>query len=597
MDQSWYRRLALVVVLLAAAIYYSLPSIIYFSLPAETRRSEKAVKEHIPSWLPETRFNFGIDLQGGLHLVMGVDTEKAVLDAADRFASAVYDELEDDGVTLEKARREGSVPEVTFVMKSEGDWAALKEVLDGWRPAYAVMNRSGTTVVVGMADERREEIASEAVDQALKTIGNRINQTGTKEPDVRKRGSDSILIQLAGVTKEDQANVRDNVIGRTAQLELKIVDETNPYFATLASAEDKPDSVSLRSDSMGSSTRDATNRPFLVGTNREELKAFLAKHERELPPDLEAGIEEVTPRGGVGEPEYYTYLFDRRPGITGDFLESASVSFDPEKNSYQVNMSFDRKGAVIFENLTRENVGRQMAIVLDGAVSSAPRIDEPIPNGRARISIGGGRTRDEALVEAKDLALVLKAGALPAPVTVQEERTVGATLGDDAVSKGQMALLVALVGVLAIMFIYYRGAGFVGVIALVVNMIYLFAGLAIAGVTLTLPGIAGLALTIGMAVDANIIQFERIREELRSGKAARAAVDAGFDKAFSAIFDANVTTLLACVVLGQFGSGPIRGFAVTLGIGVIINTFTAVIVPRLGLDYFTRGRRVKALSI
>lgn len=596
MEQSWYRRLVLVAVVLVVAVYYSLPSLIYFTADPEVRRSAKQVEKLIPEFLPDTRFNLGIDLQGGLHLVMGVDTEKAVQDTADRVASDIYEAMDEKGSPLEKARREGDAPEITLVLKQGNDWSALKGVLDEWRESWTVLSRSGKQIMLGMLAERQDQIRSDAVDQALKTIRNRIDESGTKEPEVRRRGDRSILIQLAGLTLEDQENVRDNVIGRTAQLEFKIVDESNPYFEDIAADESKPAQVELQFDSSGSSQRDASNRSFLVSADRTALREFLASHESELPPDREVGIEEFRATADAA-PQYRTYLLDRRPGITGEYLENAFPSFNSEDNSYEVNMRFDRKGAVIFEKLTRENVGRQMAIVLDGIVDSAPVIQGPIPGGNARITLGGAKTQQEVLAEAKALSLVLKAGALPAPVYVQEERTVGATLGDDAVSKGKTALMVALAAVLVLMLVYYRASGAIGVLALTLNMVFLFAALAIVGVTLTLPGIAGLALTIGMAVDANIIQFERIREELRAGKSVRGAVDAGFDKAFSAIFDANVTTLLACIVLGQFGSGPIRGFAVTLGIGVVINTFTAVVVPRLGIDYFTRGLRVKALSI
>lgn len=595
MEQSWYRRVVLVVLLLLAAVYYSLPSLIYFTMDPEDRRTAKKVEQAIPDFLPDTRFNLGIDLQGGLHLVMGVDTEKAVQDTADRVASDIYEAMEEKGRPLEKARREGDAPEITLVMKSLDDWTALKEVLDDWRDAWTVLNRSGREVTVGMLPARQDQIREDAVDQALKTIRNRIDETGTKEPEVRRRGESSILIQLAGLTTEDQENVRDNVIGRTAQLEFKIVDDTNPYFAEIAALPDKPASIELSYDRGGGPERDAINRPYLTSSNRDELKAFLSRHRDAVPADREVGIQEYRPTPDA-DPQYRTYLLDRRPGITGDFLENAFPSFNPEESSWDVHMRFDKKGAAIFGKLTAENVGRQMAIVLDGVVDSAPVIQGPIPGGNARITLGG-RTQQEGLEEARALSLVLKAGALPAPVFVQEERTVGATLGDDAISKGKLALVVALIGVLAVMLVYYRASGAVGVVALTINLVFLFAALAVVGVTLTLPGIAGLALTIGMAVDANIIQFERIREELRSGKSTRAAVDAGFGKAFSAIFDANVTTLLACIVLGQFGSGPIRGFAVTLGIGVVINTFTAVVVPRIGLDYFTRGLRVKTLSI
>jgi len=273
------------------------------------------------------------------------------------------------------------------------------------------------------------------------------------------------------------------------------------------------------------------------------------------------------------------------------------VAFDNEQNNYYVAMKFDRKGAVIFEKLTRENTKRKMAIVLDDVVDSAPIIQGPIPGGNAQITLGGYKSQQEIMEDARALSVVLKAGALPAPLYPQEQRTVGATLGDDAVAKGKLALFFAGVLVVIMMIFYYRGSGVAGAAALGANLLFLFATLAAFDATLTLPGIAGLALTIGMAVDANIIQFERIREELRAGKTSRAALDSGFDKAFSAIFDANVTTFLAAVVLLQYGSGPIRGFATTLALGVVINTFTAVVVPKLLLDWYVRTMRPSQLSI
>ena len=240
---------------------------------------------------------------------------------------------------------------------------------------------------------------------------------------------------------------------------------------------------------------------------------------------------------------------------------------------------------------------KRVAIVLDDIVDSAPVIQNRIPNGNVSITLGGYKSHQEILADAQALAVVLNAGALPAPVYPQEERTVGATLGDDAVSKGKNALLAAVIVTMLVMIGYYRASGAIAVLSMSINMLLLFATLATIKATMSLPGLAGLALTVGMAVDANIIQFERIREELRLGKTVRAAVDGGFDKAFSAIFDSNATTALSAVVLMQYGSGPIKGFAVTLFIGVVINTFTAVIIPRICLEYLTRGRRVQELSI
>ncbi len=597
MERSWYWRLLLIVGLIGLAVYYAAPSIIYFNLPPAQRRSRQAIDEAIPKWLPKHRFNLGIDLQGGLHLVMGVDTEKALQNRADVVADTLVEAMEEKGKKLEDAHRPGDEPTVEIKMASADDWDTLKEVLEFHSDAWEVKSHSGDRVLLSMRQKYRETLEEDAVSQALKTLRNRIDKYGVTEPEVRRRGTNSILIQIAGLTAEDEQLIKSDIIGKTAQLEFKIVDDKNPYFKEIAEKPDKPESVELLFDNYLGYDDEQIQRPYLQGTDKRALQDFL----KEYPPPTNriVGIEEHKTRTNdpTEKPTYQTWLLERKTPLTGDALVDAYPSFDNEENQYNVAMKFDRKGAVVFEKLTRENTKRKMAIVLDDVVDSAPIIQGPIPNGSARITLGGARTQQEILADARALSIVLKAGALPAPVYPQENRTVGATMGDDAVAKGRLAMFASMLMVILYMLVIYRGSGAIGVAALSVNMLMLVAALSGFDATLTLPGIAGLALTVGMAVDANIIQFERIRDELRLGKTARAAVDAGFDKAFSAIFDSNVTTLLAAIVLYQYGSGPIRGFATTLGIGVVVNTFTAVMVPRLILDFFTRGRRVQELSI
>ncbi len=593
MERSWYWRLVLVVGLMALAVYYAIPSGIYFFSDPEVRRSRTQLAELIPDWLPKHRFTLGIDLQGGLHLVMGVDTEKAIQDRADRVGDELVEGMIEAGAPVEQCRREGDAPELHIVLKSAGDYAKLKELLDQRSDTWEVRSNSGTDVIYGMNADWESKMRDDVVGQALKTVRNRIDKYGVTEPEVRRRGDHSIMIQIAGLTAEDQEYIKNDIIGRTAQLEFKIVDEKGDYFSRIASKADKPESVTLQIDSYEGKDG-IVARPYLEGTDRAELRAFIEKYPP--PADREVGTQEYKSTS-TADPVYQTWLLDRRTPLTGDSLTDAYVAFDNEQNSYYVSMNFDRKGAVIFEKLTRENIKRKMAIVLDDVVDSAPIINGVIPNGRAQITLGGAKSQQEVVEDARALAIVLKAGALPAPLYPQEQRTVGATLGDDAVIKGKTALGFAGILVILLMIAYYRFSGLIGTAALGVNFLFLFAVLSAFDATLTLPGIAGLALTIGMAVDANIIQFERIREELRLGKTARAAVDSGFGKAFSAIFDANVTTLLAAVVLLETGSGPIRGFATTLGIGVFINTFTAVVVPRLLLDWHVRSARPTELSI
>ncbi len=595
MEQSWYWRLSLILGLIGLAAYYSAPSAIYFMSDPDVRRSKAKLAEAIPEWMPESRFNLGIDLQGGLHLVMGVDTEKAVQDMADRVADELMDAMKEKGKALNSAKRPGDAPELEIELKSADDWDTLKEILEDRTDTWEIKTRLGTTVRYGMRSEYETRMRDDAVNQAQKTLRNRIDAYGVAEPEVRRRGDNSIMIQIAGLSAEDEASVKQNIIGKTAQLEFKVVDDQSKYFADIASQPDKPESVTLDFDNFRGPDDALISRPFLRSEKRSDLMDFLAKHPP--PSDRVVGIQEVRENSADTTPEYQTWLLERRTPLTGDALVDAFPYFDTDQQQYVVSMRFDKKGAVVFERLTRENTKRKMAIVLDDVVDSAPLIQGPIPNGNAQITLGGFKSQNEILDDATNLSTVLKAGALPAPVYPQEERSVGASLGDDAVAKGKLALTVSLVLVLLLMIVYYRAAGVISMIALSVNLLFLFSALAAFGATLTLPGIAGLALTIGMAVDANVIQFERIREELRFGKTVRAAVDAGFDKAFSAIFDANVTTLIAALVLYQYGSGPIRGFATTLGIGVFINTFTSVVVPRLFFDWLARGRKVTSLSI
>jgi preprotein translocase subunit SecD len=596
MESGWYTRLLIVLGAIALGLYLAAPSAIYFFSDPEVRRSRAAIEEAIPDWLPDNRFNLGIDLQGGLHLVMGVDAPKAVQDRADRVADEIVEAMKEEGKELESASRPGDAPELELVLQDGDDFPVLQTILEEYEDTWEIKTRSGRTVYFGMLSDFESRLRQDAIEQARVTLRNRIDTYGVAEPEIRKRGNNSIMIQLAGLTAEEIGQVKEDIIGRTAQLEFKLVDETNDYFERLDAAEDKPDSVTLRFDSWQGAEGAIIRRPYLEGTDSDQLKQFLAAHADDVPSDRLVATQRFKP-GPEADEVFRTWLLDRKTPLTGDALTNAFVAFDSEKNQYYVAMRFDRSGAVVFERLTTNNVKRKMAIVLDDTVDSAPVIQGPIPNGNATITLGGYRSQQEVLEEANALAIVLKAGALPAPVFPQEERTVGATLGDDAVSKGKSALLYALLGVVVLMLVYYQLSGVIGVIALSVNMLLLFAGLSAFGVTLTLPGIAGLALTIGMAVDANIIQFERIREELRSGKQPRVAVDAGFQKAFTAIVDANITTLIAAVVLASYGSGPIRGFATTLGIGVVINTFTAVVVPRLMFDYLTRGARVSKISI
>ena len=379
-----------------------------------------------------------------------------------------------------------------------------------------------------------EEAREDAPNRALEIIRNRIDQFGVREPLIQRQGKDSIVVQLPGITDRERAI---ELIGRTAQLEFRLV-EDDSELNQRAKAGDIPEGYSLKK---------------------------------------------------VGKE---TLLLHDEVALTGDTLVNAEVKFDESRfNEPYIALEFNSKGAAIFSEVTEQNVGRRLAIVLDGNVHSAPRINEKIPSGRA--SISGRFTIDEA----SDAAIVLRAGALPAPIYIEEERTVGALLGKDSIESGIRAFSIGVVLILGFMLIYYLFSGIVASVAMLLNFIIVLGALGWLHTTLTLPGIAGIILVIGMAVDANVLIYERIREELSTGKHIRSAIAAGYNKAFTAILDSNITTLIAAALLFRFGTGPIRGFGVTLSIGILASMFTAIFVTRIIFDIVTSNKKFERLPM
>lgn len=498
-----------------------------------------------PTVWPYKKINLGLDLQGGMHLVMEVETEKAVESTIERLGQEIRE-------AVRRARLQDVFVETKDGMQLTVEIADLNQekefqkLLDTEFRDLRMLSRTADDESVRMTldlpDEEVRHIKQLSVQQALETIRNRIDQFGVSEPDIRLQGTNRILVQLPGVTDTQRAK---ELIGRTALLEFKLVDESvDPHVAEKEGAPPGTEILyQVRHDP-------ATNR---------EVK---------------------TP-----------YVLMKRTLLTGAYLTDARVQIDSQYGEAYVSIKFDSKGARIFERITSENVQNRLAIVLDDTVYSAPVIQERIAGGEARIT--GYFTTEEA----RDLAIVLRAGALPAPVEILEERTVGPSLGADSVRKGLISMLVGGILVIIFMVVYYQASGLVANIALLLNILLIAAGLAAFQATLTLPGIAGIILTIGMAVDANVLIFERIREELNIGKTPRAAISAGYERSTLTILDANVTTLIAALVLFQFGTGPVKGFAVTLSLGVIASLFTSLILTRSIFDYFLINRKIKRLSI
>jgi preprotein translocase subunit SecD len=530
-DLRW--RTALVLAVLVLALVYLLPT----------------VDKQLPAWwvkfFPNETIHLGLDLQGGMHLILEVESGKAVENSAERFAQELKDDLGSEHIRFRQVERQGE-DKVKLVLPRDQDWQQVARLIKDKFPLLDVPTPDRTPdqlqVILEIKPEQVRHIEKLAVDQGLETIRNRIDQFGVSEPDIRTQGENRILIQLPGI-KDPQRAI--DLIGKTALLEFKLVDGQHSVEQALQGKVPPGD------------------------------KIYYGRR-----------VDRVT-----GQVTRTPYLLKDRTLLTGEYLTNAEVRIDTQYNRPYVALSFDARGAKLFEKISGEHVKERLAIVLDNNVYSAPVIQDRISGGHAIIE--GQFTMDEA----KDLAVVLRAGSLPAPVKILEERTVGPSLGRDSIRKGLFSMAVGGALVVVFMVIYYSGSGVIADLALILNIILIMAGLAALRATLTLPGIAGIILTIGMAVDANVLIFERIREELRLGKTIRAALDTGYSKATLTILDANVTTLIAAVVLFQFGTGPVRGFAVTLSLGIVASMFTAILCTRLVFDYLLQKRKMKRLSI
>ncbi len=506
--------------------------------------------ENWPAWLPSNQINLGLDLQGGSHLLLEADVDAVVQDRLETLVSDVRLALRTERI---RYRGLGVRDErVTFRLLDPGDRDAALAAIEELNP-----RGSRNPVTGGLDYQRRYEVEVEGdqvriafsqggldalvdsvVEQSLEVVRRRIDELGTREPTIQRQGEDRILLQVPG--ERDPAALR-RLLGQTAQLTFHMVD---------------------------------------LGTSPSEVRRG----------DASAGLM-VVPSAETteaGEP-VNEWVLRRRVELSGENLTDAQASF--QDNQPVVSFRFDTTGARKFADITSENVGRLFAIVLDDEVISAPRIQEPITGGSGVI------TGDFTVQEANELALLLRSGALPAPLTVLQERTVGPDLGADSVAAGEIAGIVGLVLVAVFMVAYYGTFGAAAVVALFVNLILIAAALSTLGATLTLPGIAGIVLTVGMAVDANVLIFERIREEAKNGRGPIGAIDAGFKGAIRTIVDANVTTLIAALLLFQFGSGPVRGFAVTLAIGILSSMFTAITVTRLLVSLWYQRVRPKALPL
>lgn len=484
--------------------------------------------------LPSGKISLGLDLKGGMSVTLQVDREKAVEGTLQEISTAMK-------TPSMEPRIQGTT--IVFPVASGKDRDTLEKRIRRHYPYLQIQSQDANAVTFSIPPAEEKRIRAHAMTQAMEVIRNRIDQFGVAEPLIERQGKDRIQVELPGINDPERAM---SLIGRTARLQFLLVDDKNPDADKIL-----------------------------------EKKAPVPKGD-------EVFYSHRTGQGG--QRVELPYLLKNGALMSGDLISDARVAFGQFNEPY-VSLTFNSAGAKLFDTITREHVKERLAIVLDNAVYSAPVIQEEIAGGQAQI------TGSFTLKEAKDLSIVLRSGALPAPVHILQNVTVGPSLGKDSIRAGVRATIFAGILVLLFMAVYYRFSGVIADGALLLNLILLVGAMAALHATLTLPGIAGIILTIGMGVDSNVLIFERIREEIRLGKPVRSAIDSGYDKAFLTIVDSHVTTLITALILFIFGTGPIKGFAVTLSVGIAINLFTALVGTRVVFDAITARKKLERLSI
>ncbi|MFT5992251.1 MAG: preprotein translocase subunit SecD, partial [Bradymonadia bacterium] len=527
MSGAWWSKTLMVIAAVAVSILCLIPTV--FLLTTDDESVDPGNHETWPSAIAgiydamgSAHITPGLDLQGGLHLQYQVDVDKAISDKVDRYVDDMRRSIERDhpDAVFEVERIDGAP-----ALRVTSTGIPALDLLD--TDTLGVMNllpavENSNSVRLEVDSDFIEELKGFAIDQAIATISARVDEMGTLDPSINRRGDSDIIIQLPGLGA-DQFDQLKALIEQTAQLEFKMVSESDGGFFQTATVAD-----------FEGSTRVGGR---LQAASLEQLRTAYAAVT--TPPDTIIAYEDVrSPNAQTGELErvgYRPILLEAETQLTGEYINDARTGTDPQTNQPVVSMSFDSEGASLFGRLTSAVVGRRMAIVLDEVVASAPTINEPILGGSAQITMGGGGTYNEGLMEAQQLSIVLRNGALPAPIEKQFETQVGPSLGADSIRSGQLSLLIAFSIVFVFIIFYYKTSGVIASVALALNVLFILGILSILQATLTLPGIAGIILTIGMAVDANVIIFERIKEELRGGKAARQAIDIGFEKAKSAV--------------------------------------------------------------
>jgi preprotein translocase subunit SecD len=568
MNRSWWYRFSFMLFLFVFAVMTVIPTVFNFD--------EKS------SFPFKSKINLGLDLQGGLYLVLGVDFNKVYSDEVKNNLKKVENTLMDEGIASSVGKLDTTRPEDpkhSIIINSPNDVTRAKSIIkEYYGYPLRITEEKGSELEYGLGREYLRDIEESAIKKSIEVIRNRIDEFGVTEPEIVSLGKDRVVIQLPGVKDIERAK---ELIGKTAKLEFKMVnDDINPVTLQEWMTKSKEAGIVYKKGERFS----------------DYVKAMNEFAKKDIPNGYEVAFQKMVNKVSGETEDLIPYVVEASAPLSGDALQDAAVRVDQENNQPYVGITFKSQGAKVFEKLTGDNIGKRMAIILDGNVYSAPVIQARIGGGNAQITLGAGNYND-LMTQARDLSLVLRAGALPVELDFQEQRVVGPSLGRDSIATSQKAGIIASILVFLFIIIYYKMSGVIAVKTLLMNVLFILACLVGLEATLTLPGIAGIALTVGMAVDANIIIFERIKEELAVGTPVREAVETGFSRAFWTILDANLTTAVAGLMLLNFGTGPIRGFAVTLIIGIVCTVYTAYFIGRLMFEYYMDKTHGKSVSI
>ncbi|MEA9358501.1 protein translocase subunit SecD [Bacteriovorax sp. PP10] len=566
MKTSWWVRFSVLLVLIAASVIVLLPTVMKFD-----------ENGHYPV---KSKINLGLDLQGGLYMVLGIDFKKVYRDEVQTYVRKIETLMRDQEIGMTIGSMDDADvndPKQSFTLNKASDMdAAKKKIKEMFGNTIRITQEDGARLQIGLAHSVKTSIEEQSVGKSIEVIRNRIDEFGVTEPEIIAQGVDRIVVQLPGVRDIERAK---ELIGKTAKLEFKIVNDTVPP-ATLQTWMEKSKAAGI-----------TYKKGERFSDYIKKMNEFLAK---DLPEGHELAFEKSSTHD---ESLNIPYVIEATPRITGDDLADARVQIDPQKNQPYVSMEFKSSGSKRFEDTTGANIGKRMAVVLDGNVYSAPMIQAKIAGGHAQITLGGGANFNKVMSEARDLALILRAGALPVQLDFLEQRTVGPNLGNDSIQSAKFASIVGCILVFIFAVVYYRFSGVIAIVTLLLNVLFTVAILVAMEATLTLPGIAGIALTVGMAIDTNIIIFEKIRDEIRKGLSSFKAYEMGFDSALWTILDAHITQAAAGFCLLNFGTGPIRGFAVTLLVGIAVTVYTAYYVSHILYELYMEKTGTKALSI